>query len=123
MSSIDTEAFRRRLIERRDQLHVDHGANMRQVGSSADHTTPDAVDLASETAEFDVAVCAAHIEGEELDAIDGALQRIERGEFGICAECDETINPKRLEALPYARFCIDCQRAHESGRSLVLDDV
>jgi DnaK suppressor protein len=38
-----------------------------------------------------------------------ALHRIEEGSFGICPECDEDIHPKRLAAVPWAKFCIRCQ--------------
>lgn len=122
MSDIDIEAFRVRLLERREQLLFEHGSTMDQVGRSADHATPDAVDMAAESSEFDVAVSAANIEGQELESIDHALERMERGDFGQCEECDERINPKRLEALPFARFCIECQRAFEENRQLVRDD-
>src|SRR2546430_14736769 len=39
-----------------------------------------------------------------------ALQRIDDGSFGNCERCGEAIGDKRLEALPFARHCIDCQR-------------
>jgi DnaK suppressor protein len=42
-----------------------------------------------------------------------ALQRIDEGSFGTCERCSEPIAEKRLEALPFARYCIDCQRVVE----------
>ena len=45
--------------------------------------------------------------------IDEALQRIESSEYGICLECGCEINPQRLEAKPYARFCVKCKSAFE----------
>ena len=122
MSDIDVEAFRARLLDRREQLLFDHGSTMEQVGRSADHATPDAVDMAAESYEFDVAVSAANIEGQELESIEHALERMAQGEYGRCEECSEDINPKRLEALPFANLCIDCQRAREENRQLVPDD-
>lgn len=44
----------------------------------------------------------------ELVALDNALKRIEDGSYGLCAECDEDINPKRLEVDPVAVHCITC---------------
>jgi DnaK suppressor protein len=38
-----------------------------------------------------------------------ALQRIEHGTYGVCYECDEPISPKRLDAVPWAKFCVSCQ--------------
>jgi DnaK suppressor protein len=42
-----------------------------------------------------------------------ALQKIDDGSFGSCERCGEDIAEKRLEALPFARYCIDCQRVIE----------
>ncbi len=44
----------------------------------------------------------------ELAALDHALNRIENQNYGICSECDEDINPKRLEVDPVALLCINC---------------
>jgi len=41
--------------------------------------------------------------------IKDALDRIAEGDYGTCAECDELISPKRLGAIPWARYCISCQ--------------
>ncbi len=49
----------------------------------------------------------------ELDAVNAALQRLESGTFGVCARCAATIEPARLQALPEARLCLNCQRAAE----------
>jgi DnaK suppressor protein len=37
------------------------------------------------------------------------LHRIDSGHYGICLECEEPISPKRLEAVPWARYCVSCQ--------------
>lgn len=43
-----------------------------------------------------------------LREIDAALRRIEDGSYGDCGRCDEPIDPRRLDADPVARLCIDC---------------
>ena len=50
-----------------------------------------------------------------LTAIDEALERIESGTFGTCGRCGKPIAEDRLEAIPYANRCIDCQRLEERG--------
>ena len=51
-------------------------------------------------------------------AIRAALQRIEDGSYGQCVTCGEPIDPRRLEALPYATQCISCvRRAEQQGRA------
>lgn len=46
-----------------------------------------------------------------LREIGDALQRIEQGTYGVCLECEEPISVKRLEAVPWARYCVSCQEA------------
>lgn len=48
---------------------------------------------------------------QHLDAIDAALARLDAGTYGACTSCHQPIVPGRLEALPWAALCIDCQRA------------
>jgi RNA polymerase-binding protein DksA len=45
-----------------------------------------------------------------LAAIDAALARLEAGTYGTCTSCGKAIAPERLDALPWAALCIDCQR-------------
>jgi DnaK suppressor protein len=47
--------------------------------------------------------------------VDGALERIREGSFGECIACGDEINPKRLEAVPWTRHCIECQEKAEQG--------
>jgi DnaK suppressor protein len=51
-----------------------------------------------------------------VEEIDAALQRIERGTYGVCENCGELIPAARLEALPYARLCIACKSGGLSRR-------
>lgn len=54
-----------------------------------------------------------------LKLIEEALVRLEDGEYGACVNCNKEIQPKRLEAVPWARHCITCQDLQERG---LLDD-
>jgi RNA polymerase-binding transcription factor len=49
------------------------------------------------------------IEMKLLREISAALRRIDRDDYGICLECSEPISPKRLDAVPWARYCVVCQ--------------
>jgi DnaK suppressor protein len=44
-----------------------------------------------------------------LREVNDALLRLDHGTYGVCAECDEPISTKRLDALPWARYCVTCQ--------------
>lgn len=58
-----------------------------------------------------------HIRGE----VDAALDRLDAGTFGTCERCKEAIAPERLEALPYARFCVACAAAEQAGAAVNLN--
>lgn len=51
-----------------------------------------------------------------VDGIDAALGRIRDGTYGECLNCGQEINAKRLEALPWGRYCITCQELIEEAR-------
>ena len=75
-------------------------------------------ELASDNFEKNLDLNLTSSEGKLLTEINNALAKIvsgksNHGSFGICEKCQEKISQKRLHALPYARFCIACQRKQE----------
>ena len=58
-----------------------------------------------------LAVCHLDREFSQLRNVLAAIRRIEDGSFGMCQECEEDIHPKRLAAVPWAAYCIQCQEA------------
>ena len=50
-----------------------------------------------------------------LREVNGALHRIDTGHYGVCLECEEPISEKRLDALPWARYCVVCQENVSAG--------
>lgn len=56
-----------------------------------------------------VALRRHHLDRRKLRLIDAAIARLDRGEFGACEECGDTISPKRLQVIPWAAYCIACQ--------------
>ena len=52
----------------------------------------------------------------ELEEIRDARRRIAAGDYGLCEECGEAIDPRRLEALPATRLCTDCRSDQERLR-------
>ena len=58
------------------------------------------------------------IEQERLRRVSAALERFDTGEYGVCLECGSQISPARLNAIPWAELCIDCQaRMNELPRA------
>ena len=54
----------------------------------------------------------------ELRLIDDAIERLEKGEYGFCVDCETHISERRLETFPYAARCIICQEAQEQGQPI-----
>jgi DnaK suppressor protein len=51
----------------------------------------------------------------ELGLIERALRRIQDGSYGICSHCGQPISPRRLQAVPWAEYCLDCQDGNSGG--------
>jgi DnaK suppressor protein len=79
-----------------------------QVVSRLDSPS-DEGDLSQQHHEEWIFVNRNSIDVKLLREISDALLRLEHGTYGICAECEEPISSKRLDALPWARFCVSCQ--------------
>jgi DnaK suppressor protein len=69
----------------------------------------DALDEVQHAAERDLAIHNLDREWNLLRSVRSALRRIEDDSFGICVHCEEEITPKRLTAVPWAPFCIQCR--------------
>ena len=80
-----------------------------------DSETPDPVDLAVRNYSKNVQLAVSENESRQLTLIDEALMRIDDKEYGFCQNCEKEINPKRLAAIPWARYCLDCQELLEKG--------
>ncbi len=73
--------------------------------------SPDALDEVQLAGERELAIRNLDREANLLRNVRGALSRIKDGSYGICMHCDEDIKLKRLDALPWAAYCIRCQEA------------
>ena len=76
-------------------------------------TLGDAVDVALDSAQNELNSQLAEVENRELAQIEIALEKMQSGSFGLCEICEKIIPLARLQALPYATNCIDCQTNKE----------
>ena len=116
MSKLNLKDIKEKLLAEREQLIEKLKGNDLSVDDSE---TPDPVDLAVRNYSKNVMLAVSENESRQLMLIDQALMRIEDDEYGACQNCEKPINPKRLNAIPWARYCIDCQELLEKG---LLDD-
>ncbi|MCX6622650.1 MAG: TraR/DksA family transcriptional regulator [Acidobacteria bacterium] len=71
--------------------------------------SPDALDEVQHAAERELAIRNLDRESNLLRMVRGALRRIDDGSYGTCLHCEEEISQKRLNAVPWAPYCIQCQ--------------
>jgi DnaK suppressor protein len=108
---------RQRLVRRRDALQLALAGDMSMLRAQQEGDEIDAA-IASEQAELRSQM--ASFESRELAQIESALDKIRRGQYGVCESCERPIAPMRLKALPYATECIGCARRDER-RGAVVD--
>ena len=73
-------------------------------------------DMASDSYDRDLSLNIATSEQKVIYEIDEALKLIDEGKYGICVSCSKKIPMKRLKALPYAKYCIQCQSKEEKAK-------
>src|SRR5688572_5535217 len=112
MSKLNIKDLKKRLTDERGLLIEKLKGNDLSVD---DTETPDPVDLAVRNYSKNVMLAVSENESRQLTEIDEALLRIDDEEYGNCLNCENPINPKRLQAIPWARFCLDCQELQEQG--------
>ena len=109
------EALRERLQKQRAEILDMYKQDVRAGQESADDGTEDIVDRANNAYNRELMFSLSDAERQTLLQIENALKRMEDGGYGRCANCGQTINLLRLQAVPWARFCIDCQELAEKG--------
>ena len=109
------EYFKKRLEERQQVLRR-NVSRTEQDGRITDDIAQDIADKAANSYNKEFLFHQSNSDRQLLQMVDGALNRIREGSFGECISCGKEINPKRLEAVPWTRHCIECQEKLEQGR-------
>jgi DnaK suppressor protein len=112
MSELNLKEIKEKLLAERELLINKLKSNDLSVD---DAETPDPVDLAVRNYSKNVMLAVSENDSRQLAMIDEALLRIEDDEYGTCLNCEKEINPKRLAAIPWARYCLSCQELVEQG--------
>jgi DnaK suppressor protein len=115
VAKADVDDFRERLLEHRQEILNLYQRDLRAGQASTDEGTEDIVDRANNSYNRELMFSLSDAERNQLLAVDAALERIEEGSYGKCINCGKDIGEKRLEAVPWARYCIDCQEMAEQG--------
>src|SRR5215469_14811930 len=111
------EQFKKRLEDRQQELRraVNRTA---QDGREADvdAAAADIADKAASSYTKEFLFHQSNNDRQLLSLVEEALARIREGTFGECVNCGNEVNPKRLEAVPWTRYCIACQERVEQGQ-------
>lgn len=113
MRKRDMERFREILVEERERLLGNADKSLREDMAVDTDDLPDEVDLAS--AEYSQAFAFRLRDRERflLSKVDKALAKIDEGTFGVCEECEEEIDLRRLKARPVTTLCLRCKEDQE----------
>ena len=106
---MDFEAFTEALLLKKQELS--EAAVVRPLQASMENNSRqgDMADQASGNNEVHIALKLRQTDAKILQAIEEALQRIEKGTYGVCRDCGEPIAAARLMAIPWTRVCIACK--------------
>ena len=98
------------LVRRRDALRSALAGDLTLLRELRSESPGDVIDAAYDSAQDEISSQLAEVESRELANIENALERMKAGTYGTCEVCSGKIPLVRLNALPYATMCIDCQR-------------
>jgi len=107
MTQTDLEKYKKLLEAKQAELEK----GLRNRDEIVIEKTPDALDEVQRAGERELAIRNLDREASLLRNVRSALARIADGSYGICLHCEEEIKPKRLDAVPWAKYCIRCQEA------------
>ena len=108
------EKMEKVLIEqRRELINSLTGQNEQLSQLTQNVDSGDDVDIASDTIDRTLLNSLGEADQRRLAMIDRALERVTRGTYGLCVKCGKEIPEPRLEAIPYAALCINCQSDEE----------
>ena len=109
------KSYRDRLLERREGLFKQVNEAELSSRERDAEATQDPADMAANAYTKELLISMSANDRRLLELIDEALGRIEAGEYGECVNCGEPVSEKRLEAVPWARYCLKCQDLQERG--------
>src|ERR1700748_1921367 len=112
MTKIEVSKFKKILETKQEELE----RIVRNREAITIEKSADALDEVQHASERELAIRNLDRESNMLRNVRSALRRIEDGSFGICLHCEEEISPKRLAAVPWAPFCIQCQEQADKNQ-------
>ncbi len=116
-------SMRQVLVKRRDALRKALAGDLSLLRELKAQASGDVVDAALDSVQDEISSQLAEVESRELARIEYALEHMRNGHYGVCEGCGCNIPMTRLHALPYATYCIKCQREAERQGAASPADV
>jgi len=108
------EAQRNQIVEGLDHIERDNlKRSQRDAAGDLSGYSFHLADVATDNFDRELNLDLASSEQSLLNRVDGALQKLKDGTYGVCENCGKSIGLKRLKAVPYAELCIKCKEAEE----------
>jgi DnaK suppressor protein len=115
MDKRKAEHYRKRLVAKQEEL-LRLVSKSEHDGREADEeATQDIADKAANSYTKEFLFHQSDENRRLLQLVNEALERIKNGSYGLCVACHEDVQQKRLDAVPWARHCIECQEKQEQG--------
>lgn len=109
------DAYRKQLLDKQEEL-MRLVSKSDQDGREADEEgTQDLADKAANAYTKEFLFHQSNDNRQTLSMVNEALDRIRVGSYGICQVCEQEVQTKRLDAVPWARHCIECQEKEDRG--------
>lgn len=115
MDKRKVKSYRDRLLERRESLFSQVTEAEMSSRERDLEATQDPADMAANAYTKELLISMSANDRKLLQLIDEALARVESGDYGECVNCAEPVQEKRLNAVPWARYCLSCQDKQERG--------
>ncbi len=116
MDKKSLKQFEKLLKAKRTELQAAYLEKLQRSGDAGADGALDSADEASANYNKEFWYSMSDGDRQIMRLIDEALRRIADGTFGECIHCEKPIQKKRLEAVPWARHCVECQELQERGR-------
>lgn len=114
MNKKELDAYHRRIIDRRNEIVQKLSESRKESKAIETDIAQDLADKAESSYTKEFLLNLSDAERDELFLIDAALSRIKKREFGNCQMCQKEIGRKRINALPWTPYCIECQEKIET---------
>ncbi len=113
LNKAEKEKYKKELLRKKEDIGVKISEAFNESKEVETGIAQDIVDKAESSYTKEFLFSLSDSERKQLFMIDEALKRIEKSDFGICQMCQKNITKKRLNAVPWTPYCIECQQKLE----------